>query len=94
MHKVMTQKWRRALGLSLVLILLLAWTVPSNARPACNTYSNSGVTIQNGVVFCGYTGSGCTECVTLGAGPAGAITCWSNGWSTICGDPISGYFLL
>ena len=95
MHRLSIWRSHGVLWALLALVLLVAGPTPISARPACHTYSNSGVYMSpQGGVSCGSTGGECTECVTIGPGPAGFIACWSNGWSTICGDPISGYYLL
>ena len=94
MHESSPRHYTASLGVLLAILLLLVWAIPSTARPACHTYSNSAVSIDSNGVYCGNTGSGCTECVTFGGFPGGLTTCWSNGLSTICGNPITGYFLL
>ncbi len=91
MQKPRIRRSYYALGALLALLLVLAWALPSSARPACNTYSNSAVVIQGSTVYCGSVGGHCTECVSFGGG--GVSTCWSTGSVFICEDGTGGYIL-
>jgi len=88
-----SRNWRihYALGVFLALLLLLVWALPSNARPACNTYSNSAVVMSAGYVYCGSVGGHCTECVSFSGG--GVSACWSDGYNIICEDGSGGYYI-